>query len=119
MDKIVIKGAKFEVNIGVTDEERKTRQQILVDVTVFFDIAAAASTDDIEKSINYSQVCKKISGILQKEYRLIETVAETIAQAILVSFPTNKVEICVKKPHALRIADYTAVEIVRERQKND
>ena len=67
MDKIIIKGAKFDLHLGVTEEERKTKQQILVDVILFFDITVAASTDDIEKSINYSHVCKKISSILQKD----------------------------------------------------
>ena len=115
MDKIIIKGAKFDLHLGVTEEERKTKQQILVDVTLFFDITAAVSMDDIEKSINYSHVSKRINTILAKEYKLIETVAETIAQEILTAFPAHKVKICVKKPQALRIADHTAVEIVREK----
>ena len=115
MDKIIIKGAKFDLHLGVTEEERKTKQQILVDVTLFFDITAASSTDDIEKSINYSHISRRINAILTKEYKLIETVAEIIAQDILVAFPVNKIKICVKKPQALRIADYTAVEIVREK----
>ena len=115
MDKIIVHGAKFEVNLGVTEEERKKKQQIGIDITLFFDINAAASTDDIEKTINYSLVCKHIATVLNKEYRLIETIAGSIAAEILDSFPVTKVEICVKKPSALRIAEYTAVEVVREK----
>lgn len=116
MDKIMVKGAKFDVHIGVTEEERKTKQPILMDLTLFFDIADAASQDDIEKTINYSLVCKRVSAVLAaKEYKLLETAAEAAAQDILNLFGAKKVEICIKKPNALRIADYTAVEIVREK----
>jgi len=115
MDKIIIKGAKFEVNIGVTTEERQTKQPLLVDIILLQDISTAAVTDAIEKTVNYSQVCKCVAAILTKEYRLIETVAEIVAREILDTFPVNKVKVCIKKPQALRIADYTAVEIVRER----
>lgn len=115
MDKIMVKGAKFDVHIGVTEEERKIKQPIMVDITLFCNINPAASADDIAKTINYSHVCKQISTLLIKEYNLIETVAERIAEEILVSFPVSTVEVCVKKPRALQIAEYTAVEIRRER----
>ena len=37
MDKLIINHAKFRCNVGVTDKERGRRQNIFVDVELFFD----------------------------------------------------------------------------------
>ena len=115
MDKIIIKGAKYEVNIGVTAEERDAKQPLLIDIVLHYDLGGAASSDSIEETINYSKVCKSVAALLNKEYKLIETVAEAVASEILLSYPVSKLEVMVRKPGALRIADYAAVQIMRER----
>ncbi|MEK6920887.1 MAG: dihydroneopterin aldolase [Nanoarchaeota archaeon] len=118
MDKIIIKNANFSVNIGVSEEERKKKQDIFIDVLLYSNIQKPASTDNIEDTINYSRVCKCIREIFEaKEYRLIETVSEIIAKTLLSAFAVNKVEIRIKKPDAVKIADYAGVEIVRQNAK--
>lgn len=116
MDKIIIKDARFLCNIGVSKEERREKQKIFVDVELFVDAKKPSQKDDIEDTINYSEVYNLTKKAIEmRDYKLIETMAENIANKILVGFPVKKVLIRIKKPEALKNAKYAAVEIVREK----
>jgi len=114
MDKIIIKNAKFLCNVGVTEEERKEKQKIIVDVELYFDMKDI--TDSIENTIDYSEVNKKIKELIEKKgYNLIETLAKEIADSVLKNFNTEKVHIIVKKLNAIPDAEYAGVEMTREK----
>ena len=118
MDKIIIKEAKFMCNIGVTREERRKKQKVLVDIELFLDTKKAAKTDSIKDTINYSYAYGLIKKMAErKEYSLIEAMAEGIAKGILHSFKIPKVLVRIKKPKALadRNVKYAAVEVIREK----
>lgn len=118
MDKITVEGARFCVHLGVTKEERVREQEIIVDFILFFNTQLSAQTEDISDTIDYYPVCQRIGELLKKqEYKLIETVAERIAQNILKSFKVRKILVRVRKQHALSFAQYAAVEIVREAEQ--
>ena len=120
MDKIIIKEARFSCNIGVSQKERKKKQEIAVDAQLFLDAKKAAQTDDIKYAVNYSEVHDLIKNIIgMKKYKLAESIAENIARGILNEFPVQKVIVKVKKPEALadRNVKYAAVEIIRKKQQ--
>jgi len=120
MDKIIIKNAKYSAKIGVTKEERSRKQDLFIDINIFFSIEKAASTDKIEDTVNYSKVYQSIKFLVeQKEHKLVETLSELIAKKILEKFGVKKVEVCIKKPNAISSADYAAINIVRELQENN
>lgn len=118
MDKIIINEAHLLCNIGVSKEERKKKQEIIIDAELFLDIKKASQTDDIKNAANYSEVYEFLKDAAQKkEYKLIETLAEEIAESILNKFPIEKITVRVKKPAALanRNVKSVAVEITREK----
>lgn len=117
MDKIIIKNASYLCNIGVSEEERREKQQIFVDVVMHYDTKKSAESGEIDHTINYSGVNKWIKELVQGECKLIEQLAEKIAETILLIFNANKVEISIKKPNAIRNADYAAVEVIRENDR--
>ncbi len=114
-DKIIIKNLKIESKIGITCDERKYLQPLIIDTIIFTDLKKSGFSDKIEDTINYSTICKEIILIIQKEFETIECVAETIAQNIKQKFNVEKLRIKVKKPKALlkKGAQYAAVEIER------
>ena len=80
--------------------------------------AFAADIYPICRSITGPGVRETLARVADTQpYRLIETMAERMAAALLGEFATSRVRVLVKKPAALRSAgvDYPAVEIVRER----
>lgn len=118
MDRIIIKNAPFLCSIGIKEEEREKKQEILVDIELFTDIRRGAGTDSIEDTIDYSAVHELISKEVGKNhYNLIETLAEKIAQRVLEHFHIEKVSIKIKKPSALahRGVRYAGVAITRKR----
>lgn len=112
MDKIIIKDAIFFCNIGISPKERSKKQKIFVDIELSLDTRKAAQKDDLKYTINYSDVFSLIKDIAEKkEYKLIEALANKIAEGILDKFDAKKIIVKVKK--RLQNMDYAAVEITR------
>jgi len=116
MDKLKIKEARFMCNIGISENERNTKQEIIADIELFLDFKEVAKTDDVADTINYSDVSKFLKDFIsKKECKLIETLAEDIAVAVLKNFPAEKISVIIKKPNALANAKYASVEITRSK----
>ncbi len=118
MDRILIKDAPFLCSIGIKEEEREKKQEILIDVELFTHIRGSALTDRIEDTIDYAEVYQLISEEVEKgHFNLIETMAEKIAQLVLNNFDIERVSVKVKKPSALahKGVRYAGVEIIRNR----
>lgn len=116
MDKIIIKNLVARGIIGINDWERKTLQEIQINLTIFTDIRQAAASDDITHSVNYRTVAKKVQAHAETADRLsVEALAEDIAQICLQEPNAQKVIVRVEKPGAVRFADSVGVEIERSR----
>ena len=102
MDKIKIQNLEIFANHGVFLEETKLGQKFLVSAVLYTDTRAAGMTDDLTKSIHYGEVSHFITDFMQKNtYRLIESAAEQLAQAMLLTIPNlKKVLLEIKKPWA-------------------
>ena len=115
-DKILIAQIDCPVRIGVTVEERSRSQRLSIDVEFSTDSRKAAATDSITDAIDYGQVASIASRICaSREFQLIETVAEMIAERVLRDFPTPRVRVLVRKisPLADPVVSYVSVEIIR------
>ncbi len=121
VDKILLNGAQFFGRHGVSEEERRVAGRYVVDVELVHDLARAAASDDLADTISYSDVYRTVREIVEgRSFRLVEALAETIAQTLLAQFPAAAVEVRVKKqpPPIAGIVDCAGVEIHRERVKN-
>ncbi len=117
-DAILIEGITFHAYHGASDEEQAIGHRYSVDIVLEFDIRAAARSDDLSQTINYSAVAKRVLAIgTENRFRLIETLAERIAADILQNFPASAVEVTVRKllPPMKVPAQATGVRIRRER----
>src|SRR3954467_15126458 len=84
MDTIHIHDLEVFYRVGVPDEERATPQRLLLDLQLHLDFARAAATDDLTKTINYFAVTQRLLNFGEnREWRLIEKLAEDIATVIL------------------------------------
>ncbi|WP_349361643.1 dihydroneopterin aldolase [Paenarthrobacter sp. PH39-S1] len=101
LDRITVTGVTAIGRHGVFEREKRDGQPFIVDAVLFTDIRAAAENDDLEKTANYGDVAELIRALITGQaYDLIETLAERIAAAILLTFPVSAVEITVHKPKA-------------------
>jgi len=115
---IRIKNLRLRTIIGLTDLERKDRQDVVVNAEIEFDGAQAARTDDIADGINYRTITKRlIHEVEGSDWRLLEQLADHILTAIMDEERVRRATVEVDKPHALRFADSVSVVCSAERGK--
>jgi FolB domain-containing protein len=116
MDQIFIKDLLIRGVIGISEREREQAQDILVNVVMNTDISAAGSSDDVNDSVNYRTVAKKILAHVEKIQRYtVEALATDIAAMILEDPKVVSVRVRVEKPGAVRFSKSVGVEIERSR----
>lgn len=117
-DLIEVRGLKLRGHIGVTAEERREEQALVVSIAARLDTRAASATDDISATLDYEEVVREISKIVSsEEYQLVETLADRIARTILERIFVEDVWVRIVKPGAplSEEVDEVAVEIARSR----
>jgi D-erythro-7,8-dihydroneopterin triphosphate epimerase len=117
VDRILIKDLVVPGIVGINPDERVTRQDILINVTMLVDTAPAAASDDINDAVNYRSVTKAIiSHVEEGEPMLVERLVAEIAEICLgADERVAEVEVTVEKPGALRFARSVGVSIRRSR----
>jgi FolB domain-containing protein len=114
-DKVEVRDLLVRGVIGVNDWEREVEQDILVNLTLFADLRAAAAEDDIDDTVNYRTVAKAvIEHIKTHEPFTVEALAADIARICLSQPNVTRARVRVEKPGALRFARSVGVEIERE-----
>lgn len=84
MDQIFIKDLLIRGVIGISAHEREQPQDILVNVMIFSDISKAGKSDNVEDSVNYRTVAKKILAHVEKIQRYtVEALATDISDLVL------------------------------------
>lgn len=108
----------LQCHIGCTPDERVKAQELIANISVETDIRPAAQSDDIALTIDYVALLDLMEQTAtEREYALVETLVDTMAQRILDQFPVESVHILMRKPAALRHRGVgaAAVEILRKR----
>ena len=116
MDQIFIKDLLIRGVIGISEREREQPQDILVNVVMEADIHSAGKSDNVEESVNYRTVAKKIlTHVEQVQRYTVEALATDIAGIILEDPRVESVRVRVEKPGAVRFSKSVGVEIERKR----
>lgn len=114
MDEIFIEDLLIRSVIGISDREREQPQDILVNVTLFSDASKAGVSDDVNESVNYRTVAKKILAHTEKVNRYtVEALAADIANICVQEAGVLGVRVKVEKPGAVRFAKSVGVIITR------
>ena len=117
MDRVLIKDLLLRGIVGINEEERVNRQDILVNVVMWADTSAAAVSDDIADAVNYRTVAKRIIAHVEEgKPMLVERLVQEIADICLAADErVHEVEVTVEKPGALRFARSVGITIHRVR----
>ncbi len=114
MDTIFISELKVQTKLGVPEWERMVPQTIILDIEMGFDLSKACQSDAINDTIDYGAVVGRIRETLSSNsFKLVEKLAEHIAQLILSEFGALSVKVKVAKPAVLGGLKALGVEIQR------
>lgn len=100
-DRIEIRAIRAIGFHGVLEQERLHGQEFVVDVALEVNTLDAARTDELSLTVNYAEVAQRVhSHITGEPHRLIETLANRIADDLLRYAAVKSVTVTVHKPHA-------------------
>ena len=113
-DRIFLRGLAIECIIGFIEWERRVRQKVVIDLEMPVDCAHASRTDEVENTLDYKKVAKRIiTFVSESQFKLVETLAQRIAMIVLVEFGVPWVRLTVNKPGAIRGSRDVGVTIER------
>ncbi len=117
MDRILIRDLRARCIVGVNDDERREKQDIVINLALYTDLRPAGRSDRFEDTVDYRALKKRILGLVEpSQHLLLEALAEQVAAACLEHPAVRQVRVRVDKPGALRFARSVAVEIRRRRE---
>jgi dihydroneopterin aldolase len=117
MDIIFLGGLQIETIIGIYDWERETKQTVILDIEMAYDIQKAAETDDIQHTLDYKAVSKRIIAFVEaSNYFLVERLTVEIADIIRNEFDVPWVKVTLNKKGAIRGASDVGIIVERGRK---
>lgn len=118
LDKIYIRDLLLRCIIGINEEERSKKQDVIFNITIYTNLKKPCHSDRIEDSIDYKVIKKEIIELVENSsYLLIEKLAEKISEICLNHDKIVMVDVVLDKPGALRFCKSVAVEITREKKE--
>jgi len=82
-DMIHVKDLLLRTIIGINDDERRNKQDVLINITLYTDHSDAVS-DNIEDVVNYRTLTKKIISLVEgSQFFLVEKMALEIYSHLL------------------------------------
>jgi FolB domain-containing protein len=115
-DRIQIEDLVVRTIIGIYDRERDRCQDVVVNITLWTDITAAARSDDIEQAVDYRSLTKNIiEHVEDSRCMLLERLVEEISALVLEDAAIVATSVKVEKPGALRFSRSVGIEIFRTR----
>ncbi len=95
---------------GVNEEERRDAQTFLVDVSIH---VTEPREDTIGAAVDYRRVRDVVRAVSEdRSYRLLETLAAAVADALVAELPVERVHVRVRKP-GVAWAEWTAASVER------
>ncbi|ACP33832.1 dihydroneopterin aldolase [Corynebacterium aurimucosum] len=116
-DRIELTGLECFGYHGVFEEEKKTGQPFIVDITCWLDTAGIE--DDLSRTVNYAELADVAADIVEGPSRdLIETVAEEVAETAMQRFEIlHAIEVTIHKPKAPIPRTFADVAVVARRSR--
>lgn len=102
MDEIRIDNLEIYAYHGVYPEEKEKGQPFFLNVVLYLDTRAAGLMDELEATVDYGSVCRKLDQWMKEENcDLLERVAEKLAEKLMQEFPLiQKLDFEIRKPKA-------------------
>ena len=119
-DRIHVRDLVVRCIAGVYPDERREKQDVIINITLYADLRTACASDRIEDTVDYKAIKKRVAAMVEASSAyLIEHLAEQVAALCLEESRVQAVSVSIDKPGALRFAKSVAVEIFRERAAHE
>lgn len=117
-DILFVEDIRFYGHHGVTAAQQEVGAWFSVDVELALDLTPAALADDVEATVDYGAVVRRVVACsTEQRVRLIERLAGLLTEVLLREFPAREVTVRVRKvtPPLDGIAAVPGVQMKRSR----
>jgi dihydroneopterin aldolase len=118
LDWLRLRGIEAYGHLGVTQKEREMGQRLEADIEIAYTRESSRRPDSIDAYVDYEELSRLVRGqIAMARCRLLETLAEEVALALLAEFDPPRVRVRLRKLH-VPVADFSGcpeVEVERVR----
>jgi 7,8-dihydroneopterin aldolase/epimerase/oxygenase len=117
-DRIRLTGLRVHGRHGVHDFERADGQDFVIDAELELDLAPAAATDDVTRTVHYGELAGRLAAIVAGEpVDLIETLADRLVAECLTDERVAAATVTVHKPQAPIPHEFADVAVVLRRER--
>lgn len=117
-DELTVTGVECFAHHGVFEHERRDGQWFVVDLTLGLDTRPAASSDDLQDTVDYGSLVSDVKSAVESDPAdLVETVAERIASVCLSDHRVQWVRITLHKPEAPIQETFSGVTLTITRKR--
>lgn len=119
-DRILIEDLRLECVIGVGEEERRAPQELRLSIELELELRSACASDAIEDTVHYGDLARAIQALAVKTSdRLLERLAQRIAELCLEDPRVEAAHITLVKPGAIAAAEGAGVRLHRWREQGE
>jgi dihydroneopterin aldolase len=116
-DILYINDLTLSCILGVFEQERKTKQNVMISIELHLDLRKPGKTDDINDTVSYHDIAAAVTKMVEKsQYFLLEALAEAIAEICLADRRVKLVNVYIEKPKALTQAKSSGITIQRKNE---
>ena len=90
MGWIYLEAIRVKAPVGVSKVERMAGSQLSITVGIKRSLVEAGESDQLEKSIDYAEIHRKVQDCLSEPCQLLETVGIRIRDSLFSSYPEVK-----------------------------
>lgn len=115
-DRIQLRGLRATGVHGALPEEQVRAQPFELDIDLELDLSTAGASDSLEDTVDYAEVTSRALGIVQADsYRLLERLAQAVADAVLGSCAAAAVTVALRKLRPPVAGDLQSAGVVLRR----
>lgn len=116
-DLLLAHGMQFWGTHGHFPEENVFGQKFIIDAEASYDMDKVCYSDELEDCFSYAtmyEITKRV--VTGEQHKLLQKLAQRIADEINAAYPLDFVKVTVKKPFVSigGVIDYTGVTIIRK-----
>ncbi|HET9052187.1 MAG TPA: dihydroneopterin aldolase [Candidatus Dormibacteraeota bacterium] len=117
-DRLLLEGMEFYGYHGDIEAERDLGARYAVDVAIEADLAPAGRSDDLADTIDYVRCFQLVRDVVEnRQYRLLEALAQAVADALLEVPRTLAVTVRIAKQPPVR-GVFTRFAVTVERRRD-
>ncbi len=115
--KINIRDLRLRTFIGINDDEKKNKQDVVINIRIHYHAEKAVTFDMIDEALNYRTITKKVITLVeQNRFLLLERMTDEVLSLVMKHPQVMWADVTIDKPHALRFADSVSICLSARRE---